>query len=268
MIAPGMQNLLRILLPALLSAIPAFAQLTAPNAAGTSAGHDIFTFHEIDAANKFWNTLGGEPAQLGTALKMTKIPGVLLLMRKGDPKGGTEGSTIEYIGFRVKNLSDTLARMAAAGITPLPGKTATQAFLMAPDDVKVRLTEDRALPTPIAADMIKMTVPDPTAAQAWYEKWFGAKLVKHGDETVGEIPGANILFAKAAAPVAGTKGRAFDRIGLEVKNVEDLCKNLEAAGIKLDTPYRKATSMNLAVCVLTDPWGTYIEVSQGLAAVQ
>ncbi len=84
---------------------------------------------------------------------------------------------------------------------------------------------------------------------------FGAKLVKHGNETVGEIPGANILFAKATGPVVGTKGRAFDRIGLEVKNVEELCKNFEAAGIKLDTGYRKAASMNLAVCVLTDPLG-------------
>jgi hypothetical protein len=38
--------------------------------------------------------------------------------------------------------------------------------------------------------------------------------------------------------------------------------------VKLDTPYRKAAAMNLAVCVFTDPWGTYIEVSEGLAAVQ
>jgi catechol 2,3-dioxygenase-like lactoylglutathione lyase family enzyme len=243
------------------------AQLPPPNAAGVSAGHDIFSFHDIDAANKFWNNLGGKPAQLGP-LKMMKFPGVLFLMRKGDPKGGTEGSTIEYIGFKVKSLADSLAKWEAAGITPLPGKTATQAFLMGPDDVKVRVTEDRKLNTPITADQIKMVVPDVAAAQAWYRKWFGATLIKRNGETVGEIPGANILFAKAANPLAGTKGRSFDRIGLEVKNVEQKCKDLEAAGIKLDTPYRKATSMNLAVCVLTDPWGTYIEISEGLAAVQ
>jgi catechol 2,3-dioxygenase-like lactoylglutathione lyase family enzyme len=256
------------LLPALiLSALPLLAQLPAPNAAGVSAGHDIFSFHDIDAANKFWNTLGGEPAELGP-LKMTKFPGVLFLMRKGDPKGGTEGSTIEYIGFKVRNLKESLAKWEAADIKPLPGGTATQAFLMAPDDVKVRITEDRSLTTPIAADQIMMMVPDPAAAQAWYEQWFGAKLVKHGQGTVGEIPGANILFAKASGPVAGTKGRAFDRIGLEVKNVEQVCKDLEASGIKLDGAYRKATAMNLAVCVLTDPWGTYIEISEGLAAVK
>jgi catechol 2,3-dioxygenase-like lactoylglutathione lyase family enzyme len=265
MIARSMNK--RLLLTLILSAIPVLAQLPVPNAAGVSAGHDIFSFHDIDAANRFWNALGGEPAELGP-LKMTKFPGVLFLMRKGDPKGGTEGSTIEYIGFKVKNLKESLAKWEAADIKPLPGGTKGQVFLMAPDDVKVRIAEDRTLATPIAADEIKMVVPDVAAAQAWYAKWFGAKLVKHGKETVGEIPGANILFAKAEGPVAGTKGRAFDRIGLEVRNVEQVCKNLEAAGIKLDGAYRKASAMNLAVCVLTDPWGTYIEISEGLAAVK
>jgi catechol 2,3-dioxygenase-like lactoylglutathione lyase family enzyme len=250
-----------------VSALPLLSQLDTPNAAGVSAGHDIFSFHDMDAANKFWNALGGEPAELGP-LKMTKFPGVLFLMRKGDPKGGTEGSTIEFIGFKVRNLRETLSKLAAADIKPLPGATATQAFLMAPDEVKVRISEDRTLGAPIAADVIKMVVPDVAAAQAWYAKWFGAKLVKHGNETAGEIPGANILFATAPEPMAGTKGRAFDRIGLEVKNVEQVCKDLEASGIKLDGAYRKATAMNLAVCVLTDPWGTYIEISEGLAAVK
>jgi catechol 2,3-dioxygenase-like lactoylglutathione lyase family enzyme len=203
------------------AAIPVVAQLPAPNAAGVSAGHDILSFHDTDAANKFWNALDA-PAELGP-LKMTKFPGVR--------------------------------------------------FLMGMDDVKVRITEDRSLSTSgaldkIAADQIKMVVPDVAAAQAWYEKWFGAKLVKHGNETVGEIPGSNILFAKATGPVTGTKGRTFDRIGLEVKNVEQVCRDLEASGIKLDGAYRKATAMNLAVCVLTDPWGTFIEISEGLAAVR
>jgi len=257
----------RLLINLVLSSLPVLAQLSAPNAAGVSAGHDIFSFHDIDAANRFWTALGGELAELGP-LKMTKFPGVLFLMRKGDPKGGTEGSTIEYIGFKVRNFRESLARWEAADIKPMPGSTAAQVFLMGPDDVKVRITEDRSLATPIAADQIKMVVPDVAAAQAWYGNWFGAKLVKHGKETVGEIPGANILFAKATGPVAGTKGRAFDRIGLEVKNVEQVCRDLEASGIKLDGAYRKATAMNLAVCVLTDPWGTYIEISEGLAAVK
>ena len=73
--------------------------------------------------------------------------------------------------------------------------------------------------------MIQMDVSNVKEAQAWYEKWFGAKLVKDGKETLADIPGHRILFVEAKTPVAPTKGRAFDRIGLEVKNVEDVCKS-------------------------------------------
>jgi hypothetical protein len=64
------------LLGAVLAALPVLAQLPTPYAAGVSAGHDIFAFHDIEAANKFWSALGGEPAQL-VQLKMTKFPGPL-----------------------------------------------------------------------------------------------------------------------------------------------------------------------------------------------
>ena len=244
------------------------AQLPAPNAAGVSAGHDIMIVKDLDGANKFWNALGAEPGQLGT-LKLIKLPGVLYLMRKGDNKGGTEDSSVEYVGYKVKNLKETLAKMDAAGFKPMPGATATRAFLLTPDAIKVRLVEDRSIATPVASDMIQMDVPNVKEAQAWYEKWFGAKMIKDGKETVADIPGHHILFLETKTPVAGTKGRAFDRIGLEVKNVEDVCKNLDGAGIKLDGKgFARAKGMDLAVCVITDPWGTYIEISEGLAAVK
>jgi catechol 2,3-dioxygenase-like lactoylglutathione lyase family enzyme len=257
------------LLPLLcLGALPMLAQLPAPNAAGVSAGHDIMIVKDLDGANKFWTALGAEPAQLGT-LKLTKLPGVLYLMRKGDNKGGTEGSSVEYVGYKVKNLKETLAKMDAAGFKPMPGATKSRAFLLTPDAIKVRLTEDRSLSTPVASDMIQMDVPNVKEAQAWYEKWFGAKLVKDRKETVADIPGHRILFVEAKGPVEHTRGRAFDRIGLEVKNLADQCKRLDAGGIKLDGKgYNKAKNMDLAVCLITDPFGTYIEMSEGLAAVK
>src|SRR5689334_17419335 len=97
------------LLPTLcMSALPMLAQLPAPNAAGVSAGHDIMIVKDLEGANKFWSALGGEPTALAQ-LKLTKLPGVLYLMRMGDNKGGTEGSSVEYLGYKVKNLKETLA---------------------------------------------------------------------------------------------------------------------------------------------------------------
>src|ERR1700730_16649716 len=124
------------LLPLLcLGALPILAQLPAPNAAGVSAGHDIMSVKDLDSANKFWNALGAEPGQLGP-LKLIKLPGVLYLMRAYDTKGGTEikggteGSSVEYLGYKVKNLKEVLAKMDAAGFKPMPGATAKQAFLL------------------------------------------------------------------------------------------------------------------------------------------
>jgi hypothetical protein len=91
--------------------------------------------------------------------------------------------------------------------------------------------------------------------------------VKRDKLTLGDIPGAQILFVQSAA-VEPTKGRAFDRIGLEVQNLEETVKRLQDSGAKFDGPIRTADKMKLSVAVLTDPWGTYIEISQGLAAVK
>jgi len=51
-----------------------------------------------------------------------------------------------------------------------------------------------------------------------------------------------------------------------VQNLEAFCKALEAQGIKFDRPYSKSPT-GLGVAFLTDPWGTYIELTEGLDKV-
>jgi catechol 2,3-dioxygenase-like lactoylglutathione lyase family enzyme len=265
-----------------LVALPAMAQIPAPNKAGVAAGHDVWRVKDIDAANKFWQALGGEPTQFAGRLNLIKFPGVLLLNIGGARQGkgapdpaappaelaGSEGSSVDFIGFSVKDLKVSLAKWAGAGIKPLAGGSATQVYLMSPDKIKVRITEDQSLGVPIAADTIKMVVPNLAEAQAWYAKYFGAEMVKRGAEMVANIPGSSILFEQAKGPVAPTKGRAFDRIGLEVVGLEAFAKKLEDAGIKFDSPYRKNAAMNAAFAVFQDPFGTLIEMSEGLSAVK
>ena len=262
-----LSSMVRYLLSTLALALPSLAQLPSPNSQGVSAGHHIFSTRDLDATNRFWSTLGGEPATLGP-LKLIKFPGVLFLVRKGEPSGGTEGSTIDAIGFRVRNLKESLQKWEAAGIKPAAASTDKAAWLMGPDGVKVYVTEDKKLSTPIACAELRMAVPHPEEATAWYAKYFGATPVKRGKQTLGDIPGAQLVFLQSAADVKGTKGRAFDRIGLEVQNLEEAVKRLDGSGAKFDGAIRKAGNMALSVAVLTDPWGTYIEISQGLAAVK
>jgi hypothetical protein len=64
---------------------------------------------------------------------------------------------------------------------------------------------------------------------------------------------------------AGTRGRALDHIGFEIRNLPQFIAKLEAAGVKLDSPLWKAGNNTTSIAFLTDPWGTYIELTEGLA---
>jgi catechol 2,3-dioxygenase-like lactoylglutathione lyase family enzyme len=271
----------RLLSTLLFVGLPLLAQIPAPNKAGVAAGHDVLRAKDVEAANKFWQAIGGQPVQFAGRLNLIKFPGVLLLeigggqgQAKGAPPvapvdlAGSEGSSLDFIGFSVKDLKGSLAKWEAAGVKPVAGGSAKQVYLMTPDKIKVRITEDPSLAVPIAADTVKMVVPSVAEAQAWYAKYLGAELVKHGGETVANIPGSSILFEQAKGPVAASKGRAFDRIGLEVVGLEAFAKKLEEAGIKFEGPYRKNDAMQAAFAVFQDPYGTLIELSEGLAVVK
>lgn len=277
-----------------LAGLPLLAQLPAPNKAGVSAGHDVLRTSNLDAANKFFQTLGGVPVQFAGRLNLIKFPGLLILninnaggRGRGQGQGkastaapaapapapppllGSEGSSLEFMGFSVKDLKASLAEWAKAGVTPLPGGSSTQVFVMSPDKIKIRVTQDKSLSSPIVADTIEMVVPDPAAAEAWYAKFFGADMVKHGKEKVANIPGSSIIFVKATGPVAPTRGRAWDRIGLEITDLAAQVKKLQDAGVKLDSPYTgKNAQMNAGFAVFQDPFGTLIEMSEGLNAVK
>jgi len=275
MIARTMKTLLVVAL-LLCSALTLFAQLPVPNAAGVSAGHHIFRAKDVDVANKFWMTLGGEPAALAN-IKLMKFPGVLLFISAprgatpaapAQPTPGNHGTTVEFITFKVKDLKESLAKWKAAGIEPM--KEYKDVTLLGPDDVQVRIIEDKNLSIPVSSDGLVMNAANVEEVSAWYAKWFGAKLSRNGSETIGEIPGARIVFHETKDPIAPMKGHSFALLGFEVKDLPAFVKKYQDAGGKFDGTGAIATSAaaNLSVIQLTDPWGTSIEVSQGLAAVK
>ena len=81
----------------------------------------------------------------------------------------------------------------------------------------------------------------------------------------GDMPGVNLSFSGTRTPIVGTRGRSLDHIGFEVTNLEAFVAGLEAKGIKMDSPVRQVPNTQLKVAFLTDPFGTYIELTEGLA---
>jgi catechol 2,3-dioxygenase-like lactoylglutathione lyase family enzyme len=240
-----------------------FGQLPAPNAAGVSMGHLHLNVRDPEAQRVFWTTLGGTLVKLGD-MEVVKFPDVLVLYRKAEPAGGTDGSVVGHLGFRVKDLHASLEKWRTAGLKIIPGASSHQAFVIAPDEIRVEMTEDTSTEVPIANHHIHFYTGSVADTKAWYVKMFGAVPGKRGPFEAADLPGVNLTFSQATGAVAPTKGRALDHIGFEVKDLEAFCGKLEAAGVKFDVPYRKIPALGLSIAFLTDPWGTYIELTEGL----
>src|SRR5712691_5834037 len=269
----SMKRLISILsLAALLPVGAAWAQVSAPNEAGVAMGHVHLVVQDVEASKKFWMAMGGSPGKLGPNDFM-KFPGVLILLRKGEPSGGSVGSVVNHVGFMVPNIQESVAKWKAAGLKTEPGNSARQAYVFTRDDlVRIEILENTSLSVPIVFDHIHFWLAEagsgsPSSVseiQAWYAKMFGAKPAKRGQFEVDGLPGVTLMFAKSETPTVATKGRALDHIGFEIKDLEAFCKKAEANGVKFDMPYTKRPELGISLAFLTDPWGTYIELNEGL----
>jgi catechol 2,3-dioxygenase-like lactoylglutathione lyase family enzyme len=251
---------------ALFAALTLCAQTLPPNASGVSMGHIHLNASDVPAAKHFWaDLLGGTPVKLG-ANEGVKVPGAIILLKAAKPSDGTAGSVVNHIGLLVKDLAAYQERLATEKYVydPSSSHNDKQLTFVGPDGVRVELTRDPALATPVAFHHIHFYVLPVPEIQAWYAKTFGAVPGKRGPFDAGDVPGANLTFSKSDKALAPTKGRSLDHIGFEVANLEEFCRKLEAQGVKFDTPYRKVPTLGISLAFFTDPWGTYIELTEGL----
>lgn len=281
-----MRNLRRML-PAvavaavlLISAGASRAQLAAPNEMGVSMGHVHLVVKDVEASKKFWTDLGGTAVKLGPN-DMVLFPGGVIGLRKGDPASGTGG--VDHIGFQVKSGAGLMDKFAAMGLKTEPTKGGCSAnpvgscgFAYTPEGVKIEFIEKPSNPEPIKFDHIHFSAvggpPDgansATEMREWYTKVFGAAPGTSGAGPTAakalELPGASLRFRPAVAVSMGTKGTAIDHIGFEIKNLEQFCQKAEANGIKFDVPFTKRPELGITQAFVTDPWGNYIELTEGL----
>ena len=284
------RTLLSLLSALLLLAFPSksSAQLLATKDGPVVYGHHHLNTTNMAAQKKFFvETLGGKLVTIGTNnTEIVEFPNVLIFFRSTQaPTGGTRGTTVNHIGFSVPNLRPIVARVKANGFqmitnTEAPGREvkddiagplqpggASIAFALGPDDVKVEFVEAKQQTIPITLHHVHFFNPKNTEMQAWYVKTFGAKPRSGGAFPAADLPGVALNFSPSTGPVVGTQGRALDHIGFEVKDLEAFCRKLEADGVKLAVPYRKVPALGIAIAFITDPWGTYIELTEGLDKV-
>src|SRR5258708_4920312 len=254
----------RILTTLVLATAPAFAQLAPPNSLGATIGHIHINASDVEAQQRFWTLVGGKVMNR-EKIVMVHFAGSYVLLRKQDYTGGSVGSVVNHLGIYVRDVDQSVAKWKAAGLKWEPGNNPGQGFLTGPDQVRVEIYENKSLMGPNWMHHIHLQVSDPTAAQQWYATHFGATAGKRGQVDTANVPGTEIALTKAAMPQAPSKGRSVDHIGFEVANIDQFVAKLQAAGIKTDGAIRNsANASGLRIVYITDPWGTEIELTEGL----
>ena len=266
---------------------PAAAQLLNKDAP-VIVGHYHLNVTNVEEHMKFWvDTLGGTRMTFGpNKVDVVKFPDVYLFLREQAPTGPTRGTTFDHIGFAVPDVPAVAAKAVANGYQltvgrePAPGETVSPptagnygmfAYLLGPDGVKVELvTNSDPDAPPIKHHHMHFVNKQFVEMQQWYMKAFNATL-RDGqtDYFIGaDLPGVgyslNFFSWLPDEPLVGTTGRAVDHVGFEVRNLKAFCAELEKKGIELTVPYREVPELKLAIAFIKDPWGTSIELTEGL----
>jgi catechol 2,3-dioxygenase-like lactoylglutathione lyase family enzyme len=266
-----------------------FAQLIATGP--VTNGHHHFNAGDIDEHMRFWvDTLGGKAGTFGGNAPIAIFPNALIFMRDQEPTAGMIGSTVNHVAFSVTDLRATVDRVVAAGYSMITeseapagvevvddigviagdGPVTGIAYVLGPEGIKVEVLEMPAQSEAIASHHIHFFGEDAEAMRAWYIDVFGA-VERPGsvNSIIGaDLPGLGLSFTGGASGMSATTGRVLDHIGFEVENLEAFTRELEAKGITLSVPYRKVEALGLAIAFVTDPWGTYIELTEGLDAIR
>jgi catechol 2,3-dioxygenase-like lactoylglutathione lyase family enzyme len=268
-------------------AVPAWSQLSAPNAMGVAMGHLHYVVRDVPANEKFWIALGGRGSKVG-ATDVVAFPDVLVFLSQGESSGGTNGSVVNHVAFKVQSLA-ALERsgMNVTYLKQFPGV----ASVTSPEGERIELFDEtsenlvftldpgvkdaaaerhhRKMTVPIVVHHIHLYVPKGAEIQAkeWYARLFGGANGKRWHYEATDLPGINLNFSTAEGTAAPTQGRMLDHIGFEVTNLKAFCGKLVAAGIALDAPYTTHAD-GIATARFTDPWGTSIELTEGLRQYQ
>ena len=257
-------------------ALPVSAQLSQPNEEGVAMGHLHYYVRDVEANQRFWESLGGEATSFGQSVVMT-FPDVLVFLSQGEPEGGTEGSILNHMAFRVQSL-DTVA--AAGFVFDPPPSGVTNVF--SPEGERIELFDDtatnltftldtdddgsadpvvarhnRPLDVPIVAHHLHFYLVDDAVdeAQDWYATMFGGKPGTRWRYDAVDVPGINLNFSyNPDAGGAPTVGRMLDHIGFEVTNLEAFCGQLNTKGVTFDVPYTLHTS-GIGYAFLNRPLG-------------
>src|SRR6202171_4939136 len=90
-----------------------FAQLAGPNESGISIGQAHLIVRNPAEQKKLWVDIMGTKVTRSGSLELLKLPGIFIVLEQGEPTGGSGGSSVNHLGFLIKDYADMKAKITA-----------------------------------------------------------------------------------------------------------------------------------------------------------
>ena len=135
-----------VVLLALSVLAPANAQLALPNDTGVAMGHVHLNVRDVEQHRQIWIDHFDAVPLDRERLTGVKMPGMLLLFRRQDLTGPSQGTVLDHFGLKVRSRAEVLERWRAAGMEVQREFTGAagfpNAYLLAPDGIRIELQQD------------------------------------------------------------------------------------------------------------------------------
>lgn len=259
-----------ILGSALLATTIGAAELAGPNASGISAGHTHLSVPDVAKHREIWKKLGASEHSQGR-LQLLYFPNMYILLTERVPTAPSVETSANHIGFTVKDYAYYRGLLDEIGVTNFVVDDNENGQVLAdlPDGVRIEFAKNEAQAEPILFHHTHLAAVDGATLRDWYVKVFGAEVGERRNLPSAVIPGGRVDFlpARGDAP-KGSQGTAIDHIGFEVADMDAFAAHVASLGLTFDRAPEYIEAINLKIAFLTDPVGTYIEVTEGLDDVE
>ena len=235
--------------------------LATPVLAGAPYHHMHLTATDAAEAAAWYNLhMGGELVRDGQGVLYDDV--LVIWFKKEAGFAGSDGSSVDHIGFSFSDLGARMASYEAAGVKILSEVRDVRglfkfAFVEDPWGTKIEVMEDHDT---LGFHHIHLKGPEPEKIFGWYESSFGGERTQYK----GLLPALLyddvwlLVQDSGEEEMEATRGRAIDHLGWGFTDLNAAAEELKAKGVTFTMdprPFR-----NFKIAFVEGPGGVNIEL--------
>jgi catechol 2,3-dioxygenase-like lactoylglutathione lyase family enzyme len=217
------------------------------------------------AADWYGKFMEGEPRKVaGGAYDAVVFGSTMVVFKQAEPGfAGSDGSTIDHIGFSFTDLEAKMGEFQAEGIKIIaPSRSLGQikfGFIEDPWGTKIEVMQD---PDLIGFHHVHYHTADPDGMIAWHIAAFGGEATKFGGFLPAIQYGEIWFIFQKHQDKAPTEGRSIDHLGWRVEDIEAETERLKAMGVTFQSEPAPFRETGAKVAFFSGPGGLRFEFVQ------